>query len=259
MMLAWETLPALDELAIILAAIALGAFVKGVTGSGLPQIAIPVIAIFLGVERAVVIMALPGVFTNSWLMWEHRAAAPQTRDLPTLLVTGIVGAVIGTVGLTMLRPAILSLALAAVGSLYIVLFLTKNDLRLSPRVTRIASGPVGLIAGVLQGSTGVSGPILTTYLHAYRLERAAFIFSMTTLFNILAVAQVITLLRVGLYTPARLIESLLALLPMLVFLRLGSRFASRLSQQRFDLVLLALIGASVLLLVQGALGDLLGR
>jgi uncharacterized protein len=259
MMLSWEALPALNELAIILVAIALGAFVKGVTGSGLPQIAIPVIAIFLGVERAVVIMALPGVFTNSWLMWEHRAAASKTRDLPTLLVTGIVGAVIGTVGLTILRPAVLSLILAAMGLLYVVLFLMKREIRLSPRITRIASTPVGLIAGVLQGSTGVSGPILTTYLHAYRLERAALIFSMTTLFNILAVAQVITLLQLGLYTSTRLIESLLTLLPMLVFLQLGSRFANRLSQRRFDLALLAVITASILLLVQGALSDLLGR
>jgi hypothetical protein len=48
------------ELGIILVAIALGSFVKGVTGSGLPQIAIPVMAIFLGVERAVVLMAIPG-------------------------------------------------------------------------------------------------------------------------------------------------------------------------------------------------------
>lgn len=257
-MLSGEALPALGELAIILAAIALGAFVKGLTGSGLPQIAIPVIAIFLGVERAVVIMALPGVFTNSWLMWEHRAAASRTRDLPVLLVTGIAGAVIGTIGLSVLRPAVLSLILAAMGALYVVRSLADGEFRLPPRVTRWTSGPVGLLAGVLQGSTGVSGPILTVYLHAYRLERSAFIFSMTTLFNILAVAQVLTLLRIGLFTPARLIESLATLLPMLVFLRLGATFSARLSQRRFDLVLLALISASVVLLVRGALLDLLG-
>lgn len=258
-MLTWEALPALSELAIILSAIALGAFVKGVTGSGLPQIAIPVIAIFLGVERAVVIMALPGVFTNGWLMWQHRAAASQTRDLPALLVMGVAGAVVGTVGLSVLRPAILSLILAAMGALYVVLFLARGDLRIPPRVARVTAWPVGIVAGLLQGSTGVSGPILTTYLHAYRLERSGFILSLTTLFNVLAVAQVVTLARVGLYTPTRLIESLLTIAPMLIFLRLGASFSARLSQRRFDLVLLAMIAASVALLVQGALSDLLAR
>ena len=38
------------DLVVIVAAIAIGAFVKGATGGGLPQIAIPVMAAFLGVE-----------------------------------------------------------------------------------------------------------------------------------------------------------------------------------------------------------------
>lgn len=252
-----DVVPPLADLAVILVAIAVGSFVKGVTGSGLPQIAIPVIAIFLGVERAVVIMALPGIVTNSWLMWEHRAAARRTRDLPSLLVAGSVGSVVGTVGLTALRPAVLSLVLAGVGALYVILFLARREIRLPARVTRVTSPPLGLVAGALQGSTGVSGPILTTYLHAYRMERSAFIFASTTLFNVLAIAQVVTLFRVGLYTSGRLLESLVSLLPMLLFLRLGSAFSARLSQRRFDLALVALIAGSVLILAYGAATELL--
>ena len=40
------------DLVVIVAALAIGAFVKGATGGGLPQIAIPVMAAFLGVERS---------------------------------------------------------------------------------------------------------------------------------------------------------------------------------------------------------------
>lgn len=256
-MLGMENAPLLSELAIILAAIALGSFIKGVTGSGLPQIAVPVIAIFLGVERAVVIMAIPGVLTNTWMMWDHRASAPETRDLPVLLVTGTVGAVIGTLGLAVLDPAILSLALASMGALYVTLYLVKVEVRLPPRVTRIASPPLGLFAGLMQGSTGVSGPLLTTYLAAYRLQRGPFIFSLVTLFNIFAVAQVVALFGVGLYTPTRIIESLLALIPMAIMLPLGARYSARLSQHRFDLYLVILIGASVLVLAQSGISGLL--
>ena len=84
------------DLAIILAAISVGSFVKGVTGSGLPQTAIPVMAIFLGVERAVVVMAGPGIGSNAWLMWTHRGNLSRTRDLPLLIGTGLVGAIGGT-------------------------------------------------------------------------------------------------------------------------------------------------------------------
>jgi len=252
-----EAAPVWSELAIILGAIALGSFVKGVTGSGLPQIAIPVIAIFLGVERAVVIMALPGVITNSWMMWEHRASAKDTRDLPVLLATGAIGAVIGTMGLSILDPAVLALVLASMGALYVTLYLSSFEVRLSPGVTRVVSPPLGLVAGVLQGSTGVSGPILTTYLHAYRLARAPFIFSLVTLFNVFAVAQVVTLFQVGLYSPSRLIESFLALVPMMIFLPLGARYSARLSQRRFDLYLVLLISGSVLLLTYDGISNLL--
>jgi uncharacterized membrane protein YfcA len=252
-----DAAPVWSELAIILGAIALGSFIKGVTGSGLPQIAVPVIAIFLGVERAVVIMALPGVITNSWMMWEHRAEARNTRDLPMLLATGTIGAVIGTMGLSILDPAVLALVLASMGALYVTLYLSSFEVRLSPGVTRVVSPPLGLVAGVLQGSTGVSGPILTTYLHAYRLARAPFIFSLVTLFNVFAVAQVVTLFQVGLYSPSRLVESFLALVPMMIFLPLGARYSARLSQRRFDLYLVLLISGSVLLLTYDGISNLL--
>ena len=243
-----ETLPDLGELALILTAIAVGSFVKGVTGSGLPQIAIPVIAVFLGVERAVVIMAIPGVVTNTILMWQHRASTRETRDLPVLVTMGVVGAVVGTIGLATLDPALLSLALAAVGGLYVLLFFSRFDVRLSPRVTRFASPPLGFAAGMLQGSTGISGPLLTTYLHAFRLPRSPFILSIVTLFNVLAIAQVAALWQLDLYTSARMIESLLAVLPMLVFLPLGSRFSARMSQERFDRALIAIVSVGVVLL-----------
>lgn len=253
-----EGAPLWFELAVILSAIGLGAFVKGVTGAGLPQISIPVIAIFLGVERAVVIMAIPGVVTNMWMMWDHRAAVGQTRDLPVLLVAGTVGTVVGTMGLTLLDPALLGLALATVGALYVVLRLVRVEVLLTPRLTRVASPPLGLFAGLLQGSTGVSGPLVTTYLAAYRLPRAPFVFSIVTLFNVFSIAQVVALIGLGLYTPSRVIESLLALIPIALLLPLGSRYATRLSQERFERYLFGLIALSVIVLTSTSLRALLG-
>ena len=62
-----------QALVVIVTAIALGSLIKGVTGSGLPQIAIPVMAIFIGVEHSVVVMAIPGMVSNAWLIWRFRA------------------------------------------------------------------------------------------------------------------------------------------------------------------------------------------
>ena len=237
------------ELAVILVAIGIGSFVKGVTGSGLPQIAIPVMAVFLGVERAVVLMAIPGVVTNTWLLWRYRGELRATRDLPILLATGTVGAIAGTYGLDVLDPAILALVLATMIVVYIVMVTSSLEVHLKPEHSRLTSGPVGLVAGVLQGATGISGPLLTAYIHAYRLPKAVYVVSLVTLFQVYAVVQVITLWQVGLYTGGRLAESLLSLVPMMLILPLGARYANRISQQAFDRWILALLAGTAAKLV----------
>ena len=238
---------------IIVAAMSVGAFVKGATGQGLPQLAIPVMATFIGVQDAVVIMTIPGIVTNAWLLWIYRAYYPETRDLPALLLAGTIGAITGTVLLDTLDEDLLSVTLAALIVAYVVMFLTHPELMLPPRVTRVASPPVGLAAGVLQGATGISGPVVATYLHAYRYDKAVYVLSITTLFQVWAMVQGVTLAGLGLYTTNLLVLSLLSLIPIMVMLALGSRFAGRLSRRTFELIVIGLLVTSAARLLYNGL------
>jgi uncharacterized protein len=237
------------DLTVIVAAIAVGAFIKGATGGGLPQIAIPVMAVFLGVEHAVVVMTIPGVIANGWLVWTHRHEAKDTRDLPGMLVAGTVGAVAGTFLLRSLDGRWLSAALALVITGYIVLALARPGFTIPARVTRVASPPVGLVAGGLQGATGISGPLLTTWLHGFGMKPRAFVFAISTLFCVFAVVQAVTLAGIGLYTTERVVQSLLALIPIALTLPLGSAAARRLSPLTFQRIVLVLLAASVVSLL----------
>lgn len=237
---------------IIVAAMGVGSFVKGATGQGLPPIAIPVMATFIGVEAAVVIMAIPGIVTNTWLIWTHRNHFRRTRDLGVLLATGMVGAVVGTFLLQRWDENLLSLTLAAMIAVYALVYLVHPDLRLPARVTRFTSPPVGLAAGLLQGATGISGPLMSTYLHGYRLDKETYVLTITTVFQVYALVQAVTLAAVGLYTGDRLALSLLALLPIMAVLPLGARLTGRLSRRTFDYLVLALLVASALKLVYDA-------
>jgi uncharacterized membrane protein YfcA len=241
------------ELTVIVAAIAVGAFIKGATGGGLPQLAIPVMAVFLGVEHAVVVMAIPGVVANVWLIWTHRHEARSTRNLPGMLVAGTIGAVVGTMLLHSLDGRVLSGVLALVIVTYIALALLRPGFTLPRRVTRIASPPVGLVAGGLQGATGISGPLVTTWLHGFGLPPRAYVFAVASMFGVLSAVQAGTLAGLGLYTPARLIESLLALVPIVLALPVGSAAAKRLSPQTFQRVVLVLLAASAVSLLHDTL------
>lgn len=238
------------DLVVIVAAIAIGAFVKGATGGGLPQIAIPVMAVFLGVEHAVVVMAIPGVVANGLLVWSHRGEASATRHLPAMIGAGVVGAVVGTMLLKSLDGRVLSGVLALVVLGYIVLAVARPGFTLPEPVTRVGSGPVGLVAGGLQGATGISGPLLTTWLHGFGLPPRAYVLALSSLFFVFSTVQAVTLLGVGLYTPSRLLESLLALVPILLALPLGVRAARTLSPQTFQRVILVLLAISVVSLLR---------
>lgn len=232
------------DVVIIVVAIAVGAVIKGATGGGLPQIAIPVMAPFIGVEHAVVIMALPGLVSNAWLAYHHREEYPRTRDLPSLVSLSIVGAVVGTVALKSLDARALSAVLVVVIVAYVVVVLVHPGFHLPARVTRVTSPPVGLVGGVLQGSTGISGPLFTTYLHGFQLLPKAYIYSLAVLFGVGAVVQAVTLAAVGLYSGTRLVESLLILLPIAAFQPIGSWASTRLSRTTFQRVTLVLVAAS---------------
>lgn len=241
-----------ESITVILAAVVVGSLVKGVTGTGLPTIAIPVMAGFLGVEEAVVIMAIPTVVTNAWMLWEHRSYADRARDLPTLLVAGTLGVLAGVWTLSALNERVLNLTLASLIIAYLLLFVSRPALQLAPALTRRLSPPVGLAAGALQGATGISAPILATYLHAYRLEQRAYLFSVTALVQVFALVQVAGLLLAGLYTRHRVLASLLALVPIVLVLPIGIRLSYALDRRRFEWAVLALLAVmAVKLLVEG--------
>jgi uncharacterized membrane protein YfcA len=240
------------DLTVIVVGIAIGAFIKGATGGGLPQVAIPVMAPFLGVEHAVVLMAIPAIVANGWLVITHRDTATRTRDLPVLLATSMVGAVAGTIALKSINGRWLSAVLAGVIVVYVVVALAHPGFRFPERLTRFASPPVGLVGGGLQGSTGISGPLFTTYLHGFQLAPRVYVFSLAVLFCVGAVVQAITLAVIGLYTAAWLAQSLLALLPIAVFLPIGSAAARRISPDTFQRIVLVLVAASAVSLVHNA-------
>jgi uncharacterized protein len=241
------------ELLFIVAAMFLGAFVKGVSGMGLPLLAVPVMATFLGVEHAVVIMAIPGILTNIWLIWRHRAHLGALGHLWSLLLLGGVGAVVGTYGLAALDPRVLALALVAVIGIYVALALRNEAVRIPQRLAGWLSPPIGVAAGLLQGATGVSGPLLSTYLHALRLPKHVFVVSVSVLFGGFALVQAITLARLGLYSVDRLAQSFLALVPMMIAMPLGARVTDRLSQRAFERFVLAILVVTAAKLLYDAL------
>ena len=246
----------LETSAVIFFALLFGAVTKGVTGFGLPMVAVPLLSGILGVERAVVVMVIPTFVSNAQLMWEHRRQASAAwQHLPLFLAAGVVGTFAGTTLLTVLSERTLVLILAGWLGLYLLTQALHPSLLRVPRRGRtpLTLG-VGTAAGVLQGSMGVPGPIVATWFHALRLEPATYVFSVCAVFFLTAGVQILSLANLGLWSTERLVEGLLALVPSVIGIPLGVRLARRIDARMFNWCLLGVLGLTEIRLIwQGLL------
>lgn len=246
-------------MALVVVAVAVGALSKGLTGLGLPLLAIPVIAVFLDVRQAVIVMAFPTFVTNAWLVWSLRRHLPETRHLGVMLATGAVGAIAGAGALSGLDPDVPRVAVGTLIVVYLVMRLARPSLTLSPTTLRRSAPGVGLVGGVMQGATGMSGSLLATYLHGANLPPAVFVLSLTALFTGFAAVQVGTFAAVGGYTRTTITGTLLALLPIAVAFPVGIRLGRTISPDVFERLLTAiLLVVGARLLQQGISGLLAG-
>lgn len=230
-----------SDIAIMVIALAIGGFVKGVTGLGLPSIAIPVMAGFLGVEHAVIIMVIPIAVLNAWLVWTHREQVAEVKELPRLLIWGCPGALVGAWILITAGDLVLSNFLALWILAYLAIRLIRPDLKLSQSMRRKLSPGIGLLAGAFQTSTGISLPILATYFHSLALEPRAYIFAISTLFLVFGIVHFSALVTLKAYTPELLGQSVLALLPAFATIPLGVRLSRRIDQHFFGKLLAGIL------------------
>ena len=207
------------------------------------------VAAVAGVETAVVVVTLPNAVANLLVGWRTRHARSETRDVFVLSATSALGAVAGTFVLISAPERPLLIVLAAAVLLFVIRSLWFGDIAVAPEVGRRASPAVGAAAGVMQGAVGVSGPIIGSWLYAYRLPRDAYILSLSVLFLVTGVAQITTLASIGAYNSDRLIAAAVGFGPVLAVLPLGEHLRARLSGSQFDRVVLGLLAASGVTLV----------
>lgn len=231
-----------DAIVIIFIALAAGSLVKGISGLGLPLVAIPVMAGFLGAERAVVMMVVPGILINFGLMWTYRAHATAVAHLPLFAVVAVAGVAVGGWILSTVPERWIIIFMALWLGLYLLKTLVfKWELRLPESAHRHMAALVVLVAGLIQGSTGASGPVLATYVHALKLPQPAFVFTVSVFFQIFMVTQAVTFTWLGMFTMDRLYDGLVACIPIAIFLPLAVYLSRFINARWFNVIIIVLL------------------
>ncbi|MDE3101309.1 MAG: sulfite exporter TauE/SafE family protein [Chloroflexota bacterium] len=218
---------------------------------GLPLIATPVIAGVFGPRAAVVIVSIPIFVTNSLLIVAGWRSIPHVvRELVPMLVLGAIGTLVGVQLLAKMNEDIFAIVISAI----VVAFLLRGDRLLgddpgSRRIT-VAGPLVGLVGGVLQGSTSIASPLVGSYFHARKVAPAVFVVSLASLFELNSIIQIGSFVGLRLFTPDLFALGVVGLVPNLVGLLAGIELRGRISAVAFRRIIVVLLIVSVVNLMR---------
>ena len=237
---------------VIALALAAGALTKGITGLGLPGVAVPIMASFLGVEQAVMIMLLPTLTTNAWLSWTLRDAYVEVPELRRIILIGIPGVALGAAVLYLASERFLATLLSLWVLVYLAVRFLHPELVLSEKARRRLALPVGFASGTLQGSTGICAPALVPYVDALGVGPRAYVFAFATVFMSLALTHLAILGSIQAYSAEQLLQSLLAVIPAMVFVPIGSWLRNYIRPEYFGVLIRIVLFLTAARLFYGA-------
>ncbi len=228
----------MDTLSILLPialAIVAGGLVKGTFGLGLPLVAMPLMTYFLSVANAISLLVVPMLATNlaqgfigGWPAFVVRLR----RFAPTLITLTVVIAV--SIKALVLIPEKILFAMIGIAVIGIALLARfRPKVQIAPRQERWLGPLAGAVGGVLGGLTSFYGPPLMVFLAGLRLNKDEFVGAISIMYFTGAVGMGIGLAGFGIADGAVFLQSLLAVIPAMIGIKLGQLIRVRLNEQRF--------------------------
>lgn len=242
----------MSEPVIILIALtfALAGAVKGVTGMGLPTVAMGVLGALISPLAAASLLILPSLVTNLWQLLAGPRLGALVGRLWVMILASMAGTVIAAPVLTAGDTRLTTAALGAVLAGYGLYTLLARPLRVAPRSERWLSPLVGLATGLLAGATGVFVIPAVPYLQALGLEKEDLVQALGLSFTASTLALAVGLMGGRAWQADQLLLSLLAVIPALIGMWLGQRLRRTISPatfRRWFLIALTLLGVEMLL------------
>lgn len=238
--------------AVIVVALAAGGLTKGMTGLGLPGIAVPIMAAFLGVEQAVMIMVMPTLITNLWLTWRLRDCYREVPEVPRVAIAGVPGIALGAAVLYLASEKFLATVLALWVLAYLVLRFVHPQLSLARKTRLRLALPVGFASGTLQGATGICAPVIVPYVDAIGANPRTYVFTFSAVFMSLSLTHLVILGSLQAYTPLLFGQSLLAVVPAMLFVPVGNWLRQFIRPEHFSVLIRTLLFVTAARLLYGA-------
>nr|WP_288497634.1 sulfite exporter TauE/SafE family protein [uncultured Pseudomonas sp.] len=207
--------------------------VKGVTGMGLPTVAMGLLGTVMAPAAAAAILVVPSFVTNLWQLFSGPALAPLLRRLWPMMLCIVLGTLAASTLLVVATPLWSGFWLGIALIVYALYALLAPALRVSARLERWLSPVVGLATGVVTGATGVFVMPAVPYLGSLNLSRDELVQALGLSFSVSTLALAIGLYWHGAFQVSQLGTSTAAIVPALLGMWLGQRLRARISPVSF--------------------------
>jgi uncharacterized membrane protein YfcA len=234
---------------LVAAALLLAAFVKGTSGMGFPLIATPTVALLLDIRIAITILLIPNLVMDFTQVFRGGFPLFVLRRFGWFFLVTVAGVFLGTKVLVTLPLWALNFCLGAMVLIFVVSNWLRFDFAVSPRMEKVFNIPAGFIGGFLNGMTNAAGPALAVYLYSLKLKKADFIKSISTMFFVTKLSQLVAVSTWNLFNPSTLSLSLEVTLFVLLGFYAGLKTQDRINQHNFNrglLMLLFVVGITLI-------------
>lgn len=236
-------------LAACAAALVAGGTVKGVVGIGLPLVALPVMANFIAIPKAMALLLFPSFATSVWQSVHGGLLGASLRRFWPLLAGIAAGTVASVRLLASFDARVLYLILGVLVATFGSLLHRRLVLAVPPGAEPWLAPLVGFGAGVVGGLSMLFGTVYAIYLAGLKLGKEAMVAAIS-LANVWAtVVLAAALARFELIGGADLAASVLALVPSFAGVLAGTWLRRRINEELFRKTLgavLVLIGLSLI-------------
>lgn len=239
------------DLAIFLAGAFLAAFVTGLAGFAFGMVAAAIWLHALTPMQAMVLMVAYAFLVQSYAVWKLRRALHFNRLLP-FIAGSAVGIPAGIVVLRWASPAELRIAVGVLLILFSLYNLARPKLTEVKNAGALLDGGVGVLNGILGGSTGLGGILPTIWcgMRGWPKDEQRAVFQPTAVATFLMI--IIWLGGAGAVTADMLRLFVIGLPALIAGSWLGWKLYGRIDEATFRNIVLGLLFASgVTLVVMG--------
>jgi uncharacterized membrane protein YfcA len=224
------------DIALIALLTAVASAVGTTSGFGISTIMIPILAMALSTQEAILLVSIIHWFGNVWNLLLHRTGFDH-RLVLLFGVPGVIAAFAGAYLATGVDAELLMRVLGAVLVAYAALLLAKPGFRVRPLARNAVAG--GAASGFVAGLVGIGGILRGMALSAFDLTPSAYLSTAAAIGVCVDTARVIAYAAGGSHLSDRHALGLLVFLPVsLVTAVIAKRFVARLSHGAYRTVLM---------------------